>query len=353
MGWSGSAARAYSVVLFAGGTARSVNGMAGVDRRVLLAGLGALGLSGRPTFAQDAGEQPAENQPIQLLSNLFTRVGAAVFVDGHGPFTFVIDTGAGTTSIADTLADRLGLRATPPVLVHGITEARITRSVAVDRLQLSGLGFRGLTCPVFPRDQLGADGLIGLDVLDRFRLKFNVVRRSATLNVRGVTVLMGGDMVTGSRMRREGMRSVRGRFGQMIMTRISVDGQPTSAFIDSGAQYSIGNQELRRAVSARRGDGGRTAREVPIYGVTGQSLSADLAMVDDLRFGPQRLGATPMLFADLHCFETLGLSGRPAMLIGADLLGRFREVTLDFPANLVTFEGLRRQTPGRLVIPGA
>lgn len=326
--------------------------MTGLDRRVLLAGLGALGLPAGPAAAQDPLDPLADDQPIQLLSNLFTRVGAAVSVNGNGPFTFVIDTGAGTTSIADTLADRLQLPPMASVLVHGITEARVTRSVAVNRLQLSGLGFRSLSCPVFPRDQLGADGLIGLDVLDRFRLKFNVERRTASLNVRGLSIRMGGDMVTGSRLRREGMRSVRGRFGQMIMTQISVDGQPTAAFIDSGAQYSIGNMALRQAASARRRDGGRVARQVPLYGVTGQSLSADLAMIDDLRFGPQRLGPTPMLFADLHCFDTLGLSGRPALLIGADLLGRFREVTLDFPGNLVVFEGLRRQTERRLEIPG-
>ena len=30
------------------------------------------------------------------------------------------------------------------------------------------------------------------------------------------------------------------------------------------------------------------------------------------------------------------------MSLLADLLGRFREVTLDFPGNRVTFEGLRR-----------
>lgn len=326
--------------------------MTGLDRRVLLAGLGALGLPAGPAAAQDVLEPLLEDRPIQLLSNLFTRVGAAVTVNGHGPFTFVIDTGAGTTSIADSLADRLQLPPLQSVIVHGITEARVTRSVAINRLQLSGLGFRNLACPVFPREQLGADGLIGLDVLDRFRLRFNVVRRTASLNVRGVTVMMGGDLVTGSRLRREGMRSVRGRFGQMIMTQVSVDGQPTAAFIDSGAQYSIGNMALRQAAAARRRDGGRVARQVPLYGVTGQSLSADLAMVDDLRFGPQRLGPTPMLFADLHCFDTLGLSGRPALLIGADLLGRFREVTLDFPGNLVVFEGLRRQTNRQLEIPG-
>lgn len=326
--------------------------MTGLDRRVLLAGLGAMGLPVGPAAAQDPVAPLVEDRPIQLLSNLFTRVGAAVSINGHGPFTFVIDTGAGTTSIADTLADRLQLRPLPPVLVHGITEARMTRSVAIERLQLSGLGFRNLACPVFPRDQLGADGLIGLDVLDRFRLKFNVARRTASLNVRGVSILMGGDLVTGSRLRREGMRAGRGRFGQMIMTQITVEGQPTAAFIDSGAQYSIGNMALRQAAAARRRDGGRLARQVPLYGVTGQSLSADLAMVDDLRFGPQRLGPTPMLFADLHCFDTLGLSGRPALLIGADLLGRFREVTLDFPGNLVVFEGLRRQTNRQLEIPG-
>ena len=329
----------------------------GPDRRGLIAGLtAAIGMGvASPAAAQDIPQEPEpgfDTGPIQLLTNLFTRVGAAVFINNRGPFTFVIDTGAGTTSIADTLADQLALPPLAPVLVHGITEARVTRSVAVNRLQLSGLGFRNLTCPVFSRDQLGADGLIGLDVLGRFRLRFDVVRRSASLTMRGVAIIMGGDVQTGSRIRRDGLRAVTGRFGQMMLTQVTVDGQPTTAFIDSGAQYSIGNLALQRAIAARRRDGGRLSRAVPIYGVTGQSLSAELARVDDLRLGASRLGATPMLFADLHCFQTLGLGNRPALLIGADLLGRFREVTLDFPADTVTFTGVRRQTTRTLEIPG-
>ena len=328
----------------------------GPDRRGLIAGLtAAIGMGvASPAAAQDIPQEPEpgfDTGPIQLLTNLFTRVGAAVFINNRGPFTFVIDTGAGTTSIADTLADQLALPPLAPVLVHGITEARVTRSVAVNRLQLSGLGFRNLTCPVFSRDQLGADGLIGLDVLGRFRLRFDVVRRSASLTMRGVAIIMGGDVQTGSRIRRDGLRAVTGRFGQMMLTQVTVDGQPTVAFIDSGAQYSIGNLALQRAIAARRRDGGRLSRTVPIYGVTGQSLSAELARVDDLRLGATRLGAAPMLFADLHCFQTLGLGNRPALLIGADLLGRFREVTLDFPADTVTFTGLRRPTTRTLELP--
>ena len=329
----------------------------GLDRRGLIAGLTALvGVGpGGAAVAQQPPQVPApgdEAEPIHLLSNLFTRVGAAVFIDDRGPFTFVIDTGAGSTSISDTLADELALPALQPVLVHGITEARVTRSVAVNRLQLSGLGFRNLTCPVFARAQRGADGVTGLDVLGRFRLRFDVMRRSARLTLRGVSVIMGGDMQTGSRIRRNGLRAVAGPFGQMMLTEIMVDGEQATGFIDSGAQYSIGNVALRRAIAARRRDGGRLARQVPIYGVTGQSLTADLAQVDDLRLGATRLGTTPLLFADLHCFRALGLSDRPALLIGADLLGRFREVTLDFPADTVTFTGLRRQTTRALELPG-
>lgn len=325
--------------------------MTGLDRRLLLAGLGAGAASAAfPALGQ---EPEVPEQPIQLLANLFTRVGAGVTINGRGPFTFVIDTGAAATSISDAVARQLALPARDPVLVHGITTATRTDSVSVERLQLSGLNFYDLRCPVLPAANLGADGLLGLDVLGRFRLSFDVERRSASLAVRGVRILMGGaDMETGTRLRRGGMRTARGRFGQLILTQVSVEGLPTAAFIDSGAQYSIGNTLLRRAVTSRLRENDRLARRVPLYGVTGQSLSADLARVSDLRLGSMRLGPTPLLFADLHCFETLELADRPALLIGADLLGRFREVTLDFPGNLVVFEGLRRQTNRQLEIPG-
>tara|TARA_R110002051_G_scaffold3894_1_gene20731 strand:+ start:3337 stop:4074 length:738 start_codon:yes stop_codon:yes gene_type:complete len=225
--------------------------------------------------------------------------------------------------------------------VHGITEAAMARTVRVDRLDLNGMGFRQLQCPVFDRDQLGADGLIGLDVLGRFRLRFDVASRTATLTLRGVRMVTGSEVQTGSRIRRGRMHTTRGRYGQLILTQVQVDGQQTAAFVDSGAQYSIGNLALARAIGARHPDGRRTPRPVPVYGVTGQRLNADLLQVDDLRLGLTRLGPTPLLFADLHCFETLDMIDRPALLLGADVLSRFREVTLDFPDNVVTFTGRR------------
>lgn len=319
--------------------------MSGLDRRLLLGCLGAGAVSAAlPTRAQDPSPPPPEHA-VQLLVNLFTRVGAAVSINGHGPFTFVIDTGAGATAISDALATQLGLPRREPVLVHGITTATRTDSVSVERLQLSGLNFNNLLCPVLPARNLGADGLLGLDVLGRFKLSFDVQRRSASLSIRGVRIVTSAsEMITGSRLARGGLRTVRGRFGQLILTQVSVEDLPTAAFIDSGAQYSIGNERLRRAVAARRNERGGLARQIPLYGVTGQSLSANLGEVSDLRLGSVRLGPTPLLFADLHCFDTLELSDRPALLIGADLLGRFRHVDMDFDRGTIKFRGLRRQT---------
>ena len=318
------------------------------DRRLLLTGLGAVAAFGPSALAQAPSQDPEAAEgpgPIALLANLFTRVGARVKLNGRGPFTFVIDTGAGVTAIADTVVSALQLPPAGPLIVHGITAAARAESVSVERLSVNGVTSRDLQCPVLPRDQLGADGLLGLDVLGRYRLSFDILRRSASLTPRGPRVLMGGqDMNTGSRLRRDSVRSVRGRFGQLILAQTLVEDVLTAAFIDSGAQYSIGNRALQRAVGARRMTATRAARRIELYGVTGQTLPAELERVDDIHLGLSRLGPTPLLFADLHCFHTLELADQPALLVGADLLGRFQQVTLDFPGNRIAFHGPRRQT---------
>lgn len=326
------------------------------DRRSVLQGLAASALTtcaltmtgglipgaaaAQELSAAQALPQTPDQTELQLTRNLFTRLASRVDINNHGPFNFVIDTGSASTAVSDRVAAVLALPARDPLLVHGIAEAAITPSVAVDKIKLRGVSIHDLRCPVLAHDQLGADGLIGLDVLDRFRLSFDTERRVASLVRPGLEILMGGSAILGTRLHRPGIRSMRGRFGQLIMREMRVSGEPAAAFVDSGAQYSIGNHALRRAITLNRSGGLSRTRSTPVFGVTGQSLQAELAQVSDLRLGPHRLGPTTLLFADLHCFEALELSDRPTLLIGADLLGRFRRVTLDFSRNTVMFDGV-------------
>lgn len=298
-----------------------------------LAGLLTVGC-GRAVAAQDHGA--AEQR---LLANLLTRMALRVTVNGRRGAVFVLDTGAGRTVISRELADAWSLPTGPEVLVHGLTAAQRAPTVRIGRFGVGGRRFNDLQAPVFPRALLATDGLVGLDVLGRFRLDMDIARRSIRLTPSGPDVVpVGSAGYQATRLRSQGRPARHGRFGQLILAEASADGVPVEVFVDTGAQYSIGNLALLSAVGGDRAG----LERVTVYGVTGQTLAAGSGRIADLRLGTRRLGPTPLLFADLHAFEVLELAGRPALLIGADLLYRFREVSLDFGRSRIAFNGLRR-----------
>ena len=300
-----------------------------------------------PAAAQIAAQPPGPAEPdatARLLENLLTRMAVKVNVGSLRDPLFVIDTGAERTAISDRLAAELNLRPGPPVLVHGITAAEVVRTVELPRLDFSGRRFVHLTPPVFPYEVLGAEGLLGLDVLSRFRLTLELRQRRVMMAPSGPDVVERGIAFgRASRVRNDITDTRRARFGQLILTSVQVDGVEAVAFIDSGAQYSIANQALMRSIDARIGPSARQA--VRVYGVIGQSLMVDSGAVSSLRLARREMGATPLLFGDLHAFGVLGLSERPALLLGADILTRFSRITLDYGQSRITFGGLIRRPP--------
>lgn len=307
-------------------------------RRGVLNGL-ALAFTPGAGAAQDQSVEaaPALSQEAALSANLLTRMGALVRLNGRHRAVLVLDTGAECSALATDLAAQLALPSAPPVLVHGVTTAAPAPTVAVERLSFGGRYFYDLKLPVFERRLMAADGLLGLDVLSKFRLSLDLEQRRVSLAPSGPEVFAEGSAsAIATRLPGE-TRAVTGPFGQLIQLNTVVDGVPTAAFVDSGAQYSIGNLALAQATGADLG-----GRVLPIYGVTGQTSSAVVSGVRDLRIGHSVLGATPLLFADLHAFEALGLADRPALLLGADILYRFRRVVLDYGRGRMAFGALRR-----------
>lgn len=307
-----------------------------------------------PAAAQDPPSQPSLPEPdesARLLENLLTRMGVKVNLGSRREPLFVIDTGAERTAVSDRLANELNLRPGPDVLVHGITAAEMVRTVHLPRLDFSGRRFTNLTPPVFPYEVLGADGLLGLDVLSRFRLTLELRQRRVMMAPSGPDVVERGIAFgMASRMRRNITPARSGRFGQLILTQVQVEGVPAVAFVDSGAQYSIANLALMRAIDARIGPAAR--QSIQVYGVIGQSLRVDSGAVSSVRLARRELGATPLLFGDLHAFRVLGLSEQPALLLGADILTRFSRITLDYGQSRIALGGLIRRPPPPALQPG-
>lgn len=299
-------------------------------RRAVLAGLAALGVV-RPAIAQEAtaNDLPSLYDGLPLFANLTTRIGAGVVLNSHQKLTFVIDTGAERTVLAQDVAAALELEAGPEVTIHGVTTAARTPTARLDRLAIGGRTFRDLNLPVIPRSALAADGLLGLDVLSTFRLELDLADRRMGLTASSAQGFEGyrGFAVPTRLNRPEPGRAHKGRFGQLILADVVVDATPVRAFIDTGAQYSIGNSLLETALG-RAGDDPATS--VRLHGVTGQSLSVRPGAPRAVRLARQTLESTPLLFADLHAFDVLGLNTSPALLLGADILYRFRRITLDY-----------------------
>lgn len=310
----------------------------GLTRRTALAAawsLGGAALAQTPDPPADP-QEPVDPQVLGLTPNLMTRLMVEVVVSGEGPFLFVLDTGAGRTVLSQELAEALHLPAGPPVIVHGIVSAEAAPTVIVPTLRFADSFLRDLETPVFPRNRLFADGLLGVDVLGAYRIVFDAARRRIELSRSDRRYLAKMDR-DGSLIRRGNLLRGRRRFGGLTVVRVEADDVPVSAFVDSGAQYSIGNIALLEAIETRRPDLRTQAIRTPIFGVIGQQLTGDLAFVPRLRIGSTVLQDTPVVFADVHAFRVWDLMDEPALVLGADLISRFRQVTVDFGRSELTF----------------
>lgn len=257
---------------------------------------------------------------------LRSRMTVEVGVNGTGPYRFVVDSGADTSVIGKRLADALTLPAGRPALLNSMTDSSQVERVLVGSLQLGSSAFRDLELPRLAEADIGATGMIGLDALANQRLMLDFDRRKISVDDASVPApRMDGEIVVVARLRR----------GQLILTQVKANRLALDAVIDTGSEISIGNKALRDQVVRR---GRSQLQKVEVIGVTGKAATLELAVIDELRIGAITLNNVPIAFADVPPFEVFGLSQRPALLLGTDLMENFRKISLDFRARKVRFQ---------------
>ena len=249
------------------------------------------------------------------------RVVVAVDVNGQGPFRFIVDTGANYSTISPELATLLKLTPslTDGIVVNGITGTAQEPAVDIARLQAGDLVMESLRVPVIWATLMaGAQGILGVADLDNDRLFVDFERNKVQI-VRSGRAYLSDDFVRIPAKRLSGgLVSVDGRVGNV----------PVVAIIDTGAARSIANKALRDALEAH----GR--REVvesrDVYGATPTIASGELEKAPLIDFGDLQIGSVSLVFGDFHIFDVWGLKDRPALIIGMDILGTVRALSIDF-----------------------
>jgi Predicted aspartyl protease len=284
-------------------------------RQLLGCGLASLALAG----AGHAENQSFEPLPAQVKVK-DRQLTTAVRINGKGPFHFIVDTGADCSVIAEDVAKALHLPVGRNVMVQGIIRSLQAPSVPVADLRFGSAVHTDLELPVLPRELLKADGFLGLDAIGRNRVVFDFKKRT----LRVIDSLPANWVEHTSS---ETLIAAPGNDGHLRSMACRVDGVVTTAFIDTGAEVSAGNEALRRALSAGRTN---NERDIELTGVTGGSRMGKVAKVDTILFGNLEFTGCEIATADLDVFRIWGLTDEPALLIGLNFLREFQTVSIDY-----------------------
>lgn len=302
----------------------------------------------RPRPAPDVPVQVQPLPPAQFDNSLAvggqdvkarrvsTRLSVDVNVNGHGPYRFVVDSGADTSAVGLRIAHDLQLPLGDPAILNATTSRDVVDRVKLHSLTLGASTIRDLEVPALKEEDLGDQGLIGIDALVQQRLMMDFEKHLIKVeDARTPIVSVPGEIVIVAHRRR----------GQLILTAVRAAGLPLDAVIDTGSEVTIGNSALRNKLLRRYNN----FYTVEATGVTGVTVKLQMATIPHLQLGPVVLADVPIAFADVPPFELFGLSKEPALLLGTDLLSTFRRVSLDFRARKVRFQ-LRRCGPEGIVI---
>lgn len=276
----------------------------------------------QPPVATHGVVDPAP-EVLQLDEERHSRLTLPVTVEGTGPFAFMIDTGSQATAITHEIRAAAALPPAGRAILVGMASRREVELASVGRIEFGRNSYTNFTAPVLSREHVGADGIIGLDALQDFRVLIDF--RQQTIAVEDTTANSRGSGF-------EIVVRARSKLGQLLITDALVEGVRATVIIDTGAQTSLGNMALREKIRAKR------AQEVITTDVNGVDIVGQLALVRSLSIEGLSLNDVALTFADTPAFAALGLQDKPVLSIGMQHLSLFDRVAIDFGQQRILFD---------------
>ncbi len=273
-------------------------------------------------------------EPLYVAPTLRDRIGriwAPVLINGKGPYRLVLDTGATTSAIIPSVADKLGIpiHESSKLKLNGVTGAAMVSFVTAEQLEVGELLIQNVRLPVVADVFGGAEGVLGANGLrdKRILIDFDrdLIRISSSHGERPA----------------EGFTRVRFMDNplQLAMFEIRIGSVRTKAILDTGAQQTIGNDRLRELLLRKAREG----RDQDIEGVTldivrGQSMSIPPIVLGQIEVRNMRAN-----FGSMYIFEYWKLTKEPVLVIGMDVIGTLETLVIDYKLRELHMRARRRQ----------
>ena len=247
------------------------------------------------------------------------RIWAPVLIDGKGPFRLVLDTGANHSVVTNEVAAALGI--TPDqrgeATLRGVTGAATVSTIPVKSFEVGDLLIEPAVLPIIADAMGGADGILGNEGLKdkRIVIEFNRDRITIT-HSHGERADLGFTTVP-VRFGLDGLLTVPGHVGLI----------PAIAIIDTGAQRTLGNLALQRALQQERR---RDAKRTHVIGASQAEEEGDSLSAPPIALGTATIAGARVIYSDFSIFEHWGLDKQPALIVGMDVLGVLDTLVIDY-----------------------
>jgi predicted aspartyl protease len=203
--------------------------------------------------------------------------------------------------------------------------------VPIATLSFGSLTRRNLKMPMLPRAYMGADGYLGLDAVDGSRVTLDFENRALKV---GLSRPASAFTV---RRPSEAYVPVRGSMGHLRSMNCRVDGVSTTCFLDTGAQISVGNSKLLRALEEEK-PALHPIGTLPITGITGGVVMGTVVRIDHIRLHSVVFTDALIAIADMAIFDVWDIAQQPSLLIGMNFLRQFSQVSIDYGMKEIRFD---------------
>lgn len=272
-------------------------------------------LCGSQAWAADSRSGPQ----VALTASPNGHDTVPVYVNGKGPYPFILDTGADGPAVYQWFVDKAHL---PKVSgkeqdLSGQTGSAKVSMVRIDDVSLGGLHYHGAEAFALPdrKDNGAQAGVLGNDFMDKAVVVFDFPCRQVTIYPKPADVqkILGSASVVHGGLDE----------GTTLLTLpVTVNGVEGIAVLDSGSRQT----RLTPGFASKAGiDVASTAfhDDAPIFGTSGNKRVPRTGPVGDVRFAGLTLANATAQVVDLPVLAD-DFHGAPAMLLGADLLGGYR-----------------------------
>lgn len=250
------------------------------------------------------------------------RIVIPIELNGTGTFEFVVDTASSRTVLFDHVRARLGLSVDPKatMTIYGMVGEQSAIALKLDSLRIGDELLRGIEVADLPdprHDDDEADGILGLDILERYDLLFD--RGSETFHLYSRRTGLPHQVADWNQVRLQHQKLPTTPcafwfFGTLL------NHSASATLLDLGAGITVINWQMAEKMGFHKADFPITQASEELRDVVGKSEPVILITELHIKIGQAYWANKSVLVANTKVFGLLGLDEIPATILGAGLL---------------------------------